>query len=131
MTRQTGWQTRLVGVLGDEKYKTYQRGSTDCAMLVADCCLAVSGKDPAEEYRGKYGDLRGALEALKEHGSIADALDRHFERVDPAFAQRGDAVMMESEIAVGVLWAGRIWTSEEAGGIVAVDREITAAWRIE
>ena len=129
--RDNAWQTRLVAVLSDEKYKTYQRGETDCAMLVADCCVALCGKDPAAEYRGKYSDLKGALSALKEYGTITDALDRHFERVDPAFAQRGDAVMMSDEMAVGIMWAGRVWTAEERKGICATGAEITVAWRVE
>lgn len=125
------WQTRLIGVLKDPKYREYRRGQTDCAMLVADCCLAVSGKDPAAEYRGEYDDLAGAIKALKNHGSIADALSRHFERVDPALAQRGDAVMMGSDMSVGILWTNGIWTAEESTGIICVNREITAAWRVE
>lgn len=117
-------------VLQDPKFKTYKRGETDCAMLVADCCMALSGKDPAAEYRGQYGDLRGAIAALKEHGSIADALDRHFDRVDVEFIQRGDAVQMGDPTSVGIWWAGKVWTCEETTGIAAVDREITAAWRV-
>ncbi|MGL4351609.1 MAG: DUF6950 family protein [Plesiomonas shigelloides] len=121
----------VAAVLQDPKYAEYQRGVTDCAMLVADCCLALSGKDPAAEYRDQYDDLKGALSILQKHGSIADALDRHFERVDVAFMQRGDAVQMGDPTSVGIWWAGKIWTCEESTGLIAVDREISAAWRSE
>jgi hypothetical protein len=91
----------------------------------------VSGKDPAADYRGKYSDLKGALAVIKACGSMADVLDKHYARIDVAFAQRGDVVMLESEMAVGVLWAGEIWTADEIGGISLARSDVTAAWRVE
>lgn len=131
--RFQNWQTRLVDVLQDPKYKTYIRGETDCALFVADCCVAIAVQDPADVYRGQYDSELGAKKALLRFGSYESALSRKFSEIDPRMAQRGDAVTFEYDgvKTVGILWAGKIATVTEDEGLVMITAKIDAAWRVE
>lgn len=127
--REIGWQQRLVAVLQDPKFKSHEWGKSDCCILAADACMAVSGKDPAAEYRGKYDSEIGAKRVLAKL-SIAEALDAHFERVDLAFVQRGDVVQMDDD-AAGVVWAGVVWSVDKEKGIGMTNKTVRTAWRVE
>lgn len=131
--RVQNWQTKLVEILQNPSYRTWQRGKTDCALFVADCCMAISGKDPAAEYRGTYDSALGAKKALLKFGSYESALSRHFTEINPRMAQRGDAVTLTFDgiKTVGVLWAGKVTTLTEDQGLILIDAKIERAWRVE
>ena len=131
--RVQNWQTQFVQILQNPNYKQWQRGKFDCALFVADCCKAISGKDPAEEYRRTYDSELGAKKALLKFGSYADALSRHFEEIKPSEAQRGDAVTFDfnGALSIGVLWAGKVVTLTEDQGLVLINAKAERAWRVE
>ncbi|AUM58647.1 hypothetical protein phiP47_019 [Plesiomonas phage phiP4-7] len=131
--RVQNWQTKLVEKLQDPIYRTWRRGTADCALFVADCCVAVSGKDPAAEYRGAYDSALGAKKALLKFGSYEAALSRHFAEIDPRMAQRGDAVTftLDGIKTVGILWAGKVATLTEDQGLILIDVKPDRAWRVE
>lgn len=90
--------------------------------------MAVCGKDPAAEYRGKYESEIRAARALVEHGSIADALDRHFERTDTP--NRGDIVQLDGG-GVGVVWGNGVWTMDPEHGLGLTTEETKTIWGVE
>ncbi|MBL4297853.1 hypothetical protein H8F06_21475 [Vibrio fluvialis] len=131
--KQQNWMKALTDVITNAQRQPFSWGHHDCCLFAADCALAVAGVDPAAEYRGRYSTELGAKRALtKIHGSIESAFDAHFQRVDPAFVQRGDIVLIESALgrAAGVVWAHSIWSvSPKATG--PVDLKPLIAWRVE
>lgn len=69
-------------------------GVDDCMLAVADVIKAVTGKDPAAPYRGRYSSRREAYRAMGKGGVKATAAraarEFGFKRVNPLDAQPGD-----------------------------------------
>lgn len=131
--RYDNWPLHLQQVLQAAREAAFSWGENDCCLFAADCCVAVCGIDPAEQYRGRYRTEIGAKRALKQvHGSLEAAWDACFERIPVRLAQRGDVVMFDSTFGrcIGVGWAGGVWCVTE-DGVARVHAEPTLAWRIE
>jgi len=80
-------------------------GSHDCALFAAGAVLAQTGRDFGEPFRGRYKSAAGASRALRLYGAgtLAATLTAALgEPVHPAFAQRGDIVMMDGNAGVCV-----------------------------
>ena len=122
------WQTALVEVLQKYRDEPFKWGEFDCSMLAADCAYAVCGKDPASEYRGTYESEIGAARAIVEYGSIADALDRPFERTETP--NRGDIVQLSGG-GVDVVWGNGVWTMDPERGLGLTTEETKTIWRVE
>lgn len=132
--RHPDWQLRIIDTIKAASGRPFCWGENDCCLFVADVCLAACGKDPAADYRGRYRTELGAKRALaKTHGSIAAALDAHFERVPVAMAQRGDALVFDGPQGqtAAVMWAGRVWAMTEQGARPISDAVPLFAWRVE
>ena len=133
MARHIDWQQRLSGVIRASFGRPFSWGDHDCCIFAADCCVAVCGTDPAEQYRGRYKTEAGAKRALKKtHGSLEAAWDACFERVDVGLAGRGDVVLYDGPLgrSVAVVWAGDCWSIEQSGAVRA-QCEPLVAWRVE
>lgn len=133
--RHSDWSLRLANLLRESQDKPFIWGEFDCCLFVSDCCVAVCGMDPAADYRGRYKTEVGAKRALlKRHGSVEAAFDACFQRVDVAFAQRGDIVTyLDSDgvTAAAVCWAGGYWAALRDGGVGRIDCVPLMAWRVE
>lgn len=128
------WPTALFSHIESAKEKEFSWGEHDCCLFAADCCIALCGKDPAQAYRGTYTTATGAKRALtKNHGSIEAAFDAVFERVDTAFAQRGDVVVFESELGLtaGIQGVDGVVWSVSLNGLAILKPEVKTAWRVE
>lgn len=131
--KRTDWMKQLAAVIAAAQTQPFVWGTHDCCLFASDCAKAITGVDPAERYRGTYTTEIGAKRALtKHHGSIEAAFDACFKRIDPAFIQRGDLVLLDSEIghAAGVVWGHGIW-SVSPTGTGMVDANPIIAWRVE
>lgn len=95
--RVEGWERRLAAIIKSGERIPFQWGLRDCALFAADCVTVVTGKDPAAAWRGKYADEASARRLIAEAGGLAAMVEAGmraagiaFERVAPAFGQRGD-----------------------------------------
>lgn len=132
--RRPDWQRQLITTIEAARVRPFVWGELDCCLFVADCCVAACGIDPAAVYRGRYTTARGSQRVLaKEHGSIAAVLDAHFQRIDPALAQRGDSVVFDGPLGqtAGLIWAGQVWAMTEQGARPVPDVVPLLAWRAE
>lgn len=132
--RRPDWQRQLITTLEAARVRPFVWGELDCCLFVADCCVATCGVDPAAVYRGRYTTAIGSQRVLtKEHGSIAAVLDVHFQRIDPALAQRGDPVVFDGPLGqtAGLMWAGQVWAMTEQGARPVPDAVPLFAWRAE
>lgn len=131
--RYRDWTTRLSDVIKAALGRPFSWGEFDCCLFAADCAVAVCGVDPAEQYRGKYKTETGAKRLIKKnHGSLEAAWDACFARVSPAFVQRGDIALYQSQTgrAVAVFWANEYWSTTDEG-VARVWCEPLAVWRVE
>jgi hypothetical protein len=100
--RLQDWPTRLSLFLQAQAHVPFDYGTNDCCLFVADAVLAMTGHDfAADHFRGKYNSEVGAYRVLKKFGggSVAAMMDKfvalgYFEEVLPAFAGRGDVVLV-------------------------------------
>ena len=95
--RIENWPSALIEFMEVRRATPFQWGVSDCCLFAADAVQAITGEDFAVHWRGKYSDARGALEFIDEAGGVANLIPHEFERIDPAFAQRGDVVLMKSD----------------------------------
>ena len=134
MNRLSDWEARLHDFL--EECSTAVFGYDhhldathfDCCMFAAGSVIAVTGEDPAAEFRGKYRSMAGASRALRTYGAgtLEATLDGKFAERPVAFARRGDLVMIDEMVGV-CIGADALFIGEEDGvpGLVRFPR---AAW---
>lgn len=128
MYRLPDWEARLAAYLDPLRLRPFAWGSHDCCTFVAGAVVAMTTVDPMAEFRGRYTTARGSVRALRKlgAGTLAGTLDRKFEAVDAALAQRGDIVMSGGLLGICfgpfLIAVGREGDRE---GLIRVDR---AAW---
>lgn len=103
------WERRLNATVKEYSRLPHEWGKSDCIMFAAQCVWALTQKYPAEGKRGTYSDETGALRIIAEAGGLEAMIEGalseagiEFERIDPRFAQRGDACLMNDERSVGI-----------------------------
>lgn len=95
LRRLPGWEDRLDALLREAADGFRGWGVRDCALFAADAVEALTGHDPAAEFRGRYSTPLGAARALSRYGAgdliaTADAVLPRHDR--PVLACRGDIV---------------------------------------
>lgn len=94
--RLEGWPLKLSAFLRDRQFMPFEWGKNDCLMFPADAVLAITGFDPAAEWRG-YSTQEEAEKLLKElgvTGLITKGLGFKGHR-EILKAKRGDVAMMK------------------------------------
>jgi len=109
--RLEDWPARLTAVFEAARRTGFAYSVHDCLIHVTDCVEAVTGRDIAGDWRGRYASLAGGLKLIGVR-SISQGVDRYFARVSPAFAQRGD---------IGLAAVGAPRGSRRELGLVVVD----------
>ena len=135
MTRRADWEARLHDYIASLAEAEFRWGKLDCALFAAGAVQAMTGADPAARYRGHYTTARGSVRALRKWGAgtLPATIDALFEPIGPAFARRGDLVMVGD--AVGVCFgADALFIGEQNGaaGLVRFGRALwSKAWRVD
>jgi hypothetical protein len=96
MARKPDWKIRLITYLGEAARKPFQPGKHDCALFAAGAVKAMTGKDFARGYRGRYRTLKGGLKTLQkagfaDHIALAASL---LEDIPVSFAGPGDLAVI-------------------------------------
>ena len=141
--RIEGWEKSLDLYIQGVSEKTFKWGACDCLLFVSDACVISCGVDPMskkkkddpETIRGKYDSKETAGELIKKYRKTKQGImDIHFNRVDIAFAQRGDIVLnkLNEGWTFGLVWGGKaFFKSENEGFITRPLSECKYAWRVE
>jgi hypothetical protein len=104
MQRKQDWVECLHSVLVSHADTPFELGTHDCLLAVSNAIHAMTGTDPAEEFRGQYSTELGFLRLVKERG--CESLEHLVEtlasghgmkEIKPAFAQRGDLLVFDTE----------------------------------
>lgn len=107
MARLPDWPALLARHILDATDRVFEWGRHDCSVFAADGILAITGRDPIARARGRYADEKRASVILREIGGLgvpeaAETLMIEFGAplVHPAFAQRGDLVLIKVPVAL-------------------------------
>jgi len=96
--RRSDWDSRLSGVVRDNRKRPHQFGQWDCLLWPAAAVKAVTGKDFGRGHRGKYRSVASAYRYLGTLGftSTEAYLDSVLPQKPVGFAQKGDLVLVRT-----------------------------------
>lgn len=98
MKRLDGWRPAFIAAIDAHRPHPFAWGTHDCAILAADCIRAVTGRDPAKNFRGHYDSAETATAFLAMCGYVTavDALARRFAEIHPSQAIVGDIAVIKT-----------------------------------
>lgn len=112
LTRYPDWPLRLAHSIEARRSRPFAWGTNDCAIFAADMIEAITGRDFAIAFRGRYKSKAGSVRMLRAHGwaDLADLADAHLKRCTDR-PQRGDVVLYAGRYGafLGVYWAGEVY----------------------
>jgi hypothetical protein len=128
MVRLPDWEDRLHAYLDRLAGAAFVWGKHDCALFAAGAVQAITDRDPAATFRGRYTTARGSVRALRRWGAgdLEKTVAAMFPDRASAFARRGDLVLVGDMVGVCV-GADALLVGEEDGepGLVRAPR---ATW---
>ena len=142
MTRRPDWQARLHAFLMEHRSDAFRYGRWDCCLFVCDAVRAMTGVDPAADFRGSYSSRAEARRALIAHvGSasveaVVEAVTaKHgMPETGVLHARRGDVALIERsrDFSLGlVALNGRDIALASARGLWAVALSLAVrAWHV-
>lgn len=85
--------------LADCARRPFRPGKHDCALFVAGAVDAMTGVDPAAEWRDQYRSLKRGREILAEAGvtDMVEIAAARFPEIEPIFAQEGDVAVVDGD----------------------------------
>lgn len=140
--RLPDWEDRLHEFVEANWSRAFEWGEHDCILAACSAVEAMTGTDPAVEFRGRYSDAEGAKRALRGigQGTLIRTINHHFERRPPGMARRGDIVMFKGSAGIAMgqhgLFVGEERLAEAAGvrlreGFITIPRALWArAWSV-
>lgn len=139
MTQKTeGWEIRLNDLIESRRAIPFKRGVNDCVLFAADAVRIMTGHNFRPANMPEYKTREQAVEYLKTLGYAnyeAAATDKLGEKMSsPAFAGRGDCVLIEfeGEQALGIVdLSGRRAVTIGKKGLTQYDPKYwVAAWKV-
>lgn len=133
--RRRDWKARLTDFVVRAAREPYALGRHDCALFAAGAVEAVTGHDPAADWRGDYGSKTAGLRALRQAGhadhiAVAAAL---LEEIHPAFAAAGDIAVVADDptgaSVLGVVQGEMVYVLRETGLGLVPRTAMTRAFR--
>ena len=92
------WQTALDELVAARSKAPFAWGANDCCLFAADAVLAITGRDPAADLRGTYGDINSGTAMMQRLGGVAAiAAARAGAEITPGLLQIGDIALVQSE----------------------------------
>ena len=104
--RREDWPARLAESLAARRAMPFEWGANDCCLFAAAGVLAMTGVDCARPWRG-YKSARGARNRVEKAGGVPALAEAAcgvmgWPEIGPAFAQRGDLVVLETLYGPGL-----------------------------
>jgi hypothetical protein len=104
VARLPDWRRRLDDYLNSIEGRPFEWLSLNCGFFAADCVIAETGVDFAQEFRGKFKTEKGAALALRRAGfaSVVDVAAARLPEIAPHAATYGDiaAVLVDERPAL-------------------------------
>lgn len=100
--RAVDWEDQLNACIEAWQGRAFAWGAADCCTWAAAAVEAQTGIDLMAEFRGAYKSKTGAARALRDigAGTLVETMDAKLERIPPAWAKRGDVVMIDGNLGI-------------------------------
>lgn len=133
--RLPDWKSRLTAWLAEIVRRPFAPGTHDCALFAAGAVQAMTGRDPAAPYRGRYQTLRGGKRILRQAG-FADHIDLvvcTFAEVHTSRAAPGDLAVVPTPEgdALGLVQGEAVYVLSPRGIGMLPMTAATRAYRVE
>ncbi len=93
--RLLDWQTRLADKVNELRFTAFEWGKHDCCLWAATAVEAVTGTDPAADFRATYSTAAEAVKIVENLGGIGNLPTRWLgEPIDVRMANVGDIVLV-------------------------------------
>lgn len=103
--RLYNWEARLAKYVASVAREGFAWGRHDCALFGAGGVEALTGVDPAAEWRGRYDSLAGGVRLMRAAG-FADhvqAAENWHPPVPRSMAMPGDLAVVTGDVGAGAL----------------------------
>lgn len=136
LRRYRDWPLRLEAFVRARRHQPFAWGRQDCALLAADCVLALTGVDLAPPALRAYRNARQALRLLQQHGGLAQLAQAALSPACPACpvaqATVGDLLLTRSQgRPMLAICNGSSALAPGALGLVSVGlQDVSHAWRV-
>lgn len=134
--RIEGWTELLADWVHTVRDRPFRWGEWDCVLAAADCAHAITGANPLGGLM--WADVKGALRQLEVMGGLEAATTSLLgEPIPPAFAQRGDVVLVhnqgveKAEREIIAVCLGECACAPMSTGLAFIDmRHAITAWKV-
>lgn len=126
---------KIIEEYNKQRFVPFAWGTADCLSWCADCALAMTGRDPAKDLRGRYTNAFQARRVMVAEGwrSLGDLAKSFFAEINPAHARTGDwaLVMNDGVETLGVVVGHVIWCRGEYGLGATLLTKASRAFRVD
>ena len=124
LQRLPDWPERLAAYLHQHRQVAFEWGTADCVRFAAGAVQATTGRDVLP---CRWADKASAVRQLRQYGGLLAAVGGVLPALAaPAWAQRGDVVLVQASARPGGLrrrWLavadGHLWRAPDANGLCA------------
>jgi hypothetical protein len=135
MTRLPDWQSRLTAYM--RATVAERKGAItepDCALFAAGAVLAMTGTDPAAEWRNRYPTVAAGQRMLRRAGFTDHValVATQLPEIPPAMARVGDIAVIASDglSALGIVQGARIYVLGPTGVATVPLTSATRAFKV-
>lgn len=128
------WQLAFAKCVAEHQNVPFKWGEQDCVLWAADTVFAITGEDPAKEFRGAYDSALSAARVLREAGGMEKLVSEKMggTPVDSRLANVGDVVLVlqDGEPMLGVC-NGDTLLATGSNGLVALPMQAAVKiWKV-
>jgi hypothetical protein len=133
MTRLRDWPSRFAALVAAARARPFAWGSHDCCLWAADAVQAVTGRDPAAQWRGTYSSEIGAFRVVLALGGLPAIAALGGVEIPPGLAIQGDVGLVrwpDGIHSLGVCAGAGRWLVVGDEGLVTLQDCETQAWGV-
>ncbi len=130
--RHEDWPTRLNAAIDAARQRPFDWEQHNCATFAADCVHAMTGVALHSHFAALHEDMRTAVRSSEQLENEVAIVLWDCARVLPAYAQRGDVVLVRNagRVAIGICCGVSVASVGEKGVEFLAMREALCAWRV-